>query len=136
MIDLIKEVREEHGVPVNMRIGVHTGSVLSGLIGLRKWQFDIWSNDATIANHMESSGQPGKVHITEKTKEYLGDDFEYQDVVKMEDQVIVDSGLQTYLIKTKEPEPEPVRPSLKEELKTVNVATIAEGEEDKSDIIG
>ena len=136
MIDLIKEVREEHGVPVNMRIGVHTGSVLSGLIGLRKWQFDIWSNDATIANHMESSGQPGKVHITEKTKEYLGDDFEYQDVVKMEDQVIVDSGLQTYLIKTPEPEPEPVRPSLKEKLKTVNVATIAEGEEDKSDIIG
>ena len=79
MIDLIKEVREEHGVPVNMRIGVHTGSVLSGLIGLRKWQFDIWSTDTTIANHMESAGKPGTVHITEKTKECLGNSFEYQD---------------------------------------------------------
>ena len=131
MIDLIKEVREEHGVPVNMRIGVHTGSVLSGLIGLRKWQFDIWSNDATIANHMESSGQPGKVHITEKTKEFLGNSFEYQDVTKMDDQVILDSGLQTYLIKTQEP----VK-SLSDRLKNVNIATITENDEEKSDIMG
>ena len=136
MIDLIKEVREEHGVPVNMRIGVHTGSVLSGLIGLRKWQFDIWSTDTTIANHMESAGKPGTVHITEKTKECLGSSFEYQDYKEfqeMDDQVILDSGLQTFLIKTKEP----ARPlNMKEKLRSVNVPTITEGEEDKSDIIG
>ena len=129
MIDMIKEVREEHGVPVNMRIGVHTGTVLSGLIGLRKWQFDIWSADATIANHMESSGQPGMVHITEKTKECLGNSFEYQDVVKMDDQVIVDSGLQTYLIKTKEPE-KPVREKMR------GVGIIKEDEVVKSENLG
>ena len=130
MIDLIKEVREEHGVPVNMRIGVHTGSVLSGLIGLRKWQFDIWSNDATIANHMESSGQPGKVHITEKTKECLGNSFEYQEVTKMEDQVILDSGLQTFLIRTQEP-----GMSLKEKLKSLNAETISKNEDRRNNVI-
>ena len=100
MIELIREVREDFSVPgLDMRIGVHTGRVLSGLIGLRKWQFDIWSNDVTIANHMESSGKPGHVHITEKTKQQLNNKFLCHEVTDMTDNVILDSGLQTFLIK-------------------------------------
>ena len=110
MIDLIRSVREEHEVEnLNMRIGVHTGRVLTGLIGLRKWQFDIWSNDATIANHMESSGRPGAVHITERTKEQLNGEFECSAVTDMTDEVILESGLQTYLIRNKYQEEEEER---------------------------
>lgn len=51
--------REKRSLNIDMRIGVHSGRILSGLIGIRKWQYDVWSKDVTIANKMESTGKAG-----------------------------------------------------------------------------
>ncbi|CAD7091177.1 unnamed protein product [Hermetia illucens] len=60
---------------VKMRVGVHTGTVLCGIVGTRRVKFDVWSNDVTLANKMESTGRPEQVHISEETCSFLGDAY-------------------------------------------------------------
>ncbi|XP_073957478.1 adenylyl cyclase X E-like isoform X2 [Choristoneura fumiferana] len=102
MIHTIKDVREKRSLNIDMRIGVHSGRILSGLIGIRKWQFDIWSKDATIANKMESTGKAGKVHITKQTLELLID-FAREYIIEpnfesQNDPFIIQNKLETYLL--------------------------------------
>jgi len=59
--------RPEQGVNWKIRLGLYSGPVVSGVVGVRKFAFDIWGNTVNFAARMESAGQPGRVNLSETT---------------------------------------------------------------------
>ncbi|RLD64656.1 MAG: hypothetical protein DRJ01_00175 [Bacteroidetes bacterium] len=58
-----------------LRVGIHTGSVIAGVVGKKKFVYDIWGDTVNIASRMESAGEVGKVNISETTYDYIKDYF-------------------------------------------------------------
>uniref|UniRef100_A0A7G3AB74 adenylate cyclase n=2 Tax=Lutzomyia longipalpis TaxID=7200 RepID=A0A7G3AB74_LUTLO len=112
MIQDIQEVRQKRDLDINMRIGIHSGSIISGIIGACKWQYDIWSKDVVIANKMESTGEPGKLHITHQTLRLLRGNYIFTDGTEKakNDPILQENGIKTFLI-TPPPMPELVNPA-------------------------
>lgn len=124
MISDIRELRAARKINIDMRIGVHSGTIIGGVMGSCKWQYDIWSNDVVIANKIESTGVTGyywrrwffsvshlfenfisllwrrKVHVTSQTLELLNGEYEFESGTEnaRNDPFLIRNNIRTYLI--------------------------------------
>ncbi|KAK6297522.1 hypothetical protein J4Q44_G00321050 [Coregonus suidteri] len=113
MISTIRSVRKQLNHDMDMRIGIHSGSVLCGVLGLQKWQFDVWSWDVGIANMLEAGGIPGRIHISRATLDSLEGNYKTEDGHGHErNEFLKKHNIDTFLICHKEdgPGPTPVAP--------------------------
>ena len=81
MLDFINDRKRDKaldGKPAfDMRVGIHTGAVVAGIVGIKKFQYDIWGDTVNTASRMESSGSVGQVNISEFTYEILKNDPDF-----------------------------------------------------------
>lgn len=81
----VAKVSKEGTILWELRIGIHTGPLIGGVIGTTKFAFDVWGDSVNIASRIESSGQAGKINISEATYELVKDFFicEYRGKIPM-----------------------------------------------------
>jgi adenylate cyclase len=73
----LKQQRETEGKTAwQCRLGIHSGEVIAGVVGTKKFAYDIWGNTVNAASRMESSGEVGKVNISGATYQLVKDQFQ------------------------------------------------------------
>ena len=71
--------KQKKGIPYwKMRIGIHTGAVVAGVVGNKKFAYDIWGDTVNIASRMETSSEPGKINISKNTYQNLPDGYKVE----------------------------------------------------------
>jgi|GEM_PF-331982 len=63
--------------PFKIRVGINTGPVIAGVIGIKKFSYDLWGDAVNVASRMESQGTPGKIQVTEATYKCLKDQYQF-----------------------------------------------------------
>lgn len=78
MRDTLAELAGKMAEPINVRIGVHTGPVVAGVIGKKKFIYDVWGDTVNTASRMESHSVPGSIQVSEATYEATKELFEFE----------------------------------------------------------
>ncbi len=94
-----KEKQKNLGLPYfEMRIGIHTGPIVAGIVGIKKYQYDVWGKTVSTANSVEKNGIAGKICISTTTHELIKNDFDFTPHISLE----VEDGkqLNSYIVES------------------------------------
>jgi len=78
MLDAMDSFNRAHGTQLQIRIGVNSGPVVAGVIGMHKFTYDLWGNTVNVASRMESTGVPGRIHVSPSTALHLQGRFDLE----------------------------------------------------------
>jgi class 3 adenylate cyclase len=78
MVDAVAAYRQRTGSSLEVRLGMHAGPTVAGVIGLKKFIYDVWGDAVNTASRMESQGAPGRIQVSEETYQRLRSEFDLE----------------------------------------------------------
>lgn len=101
----VAELRDPRGSPVPMRMGIATGPVVAGVVGARRFFYDVWGDAVNVASRMESTGAEGRIQVTDDVAERLRTHFDLEE--RGETAIKGKGMMRTWYLLGRKPDPEP-----------------------------
>ena len=79
MSEVCADLHDADGHAMPLRIGIADGPVVAGVVGSKKFFFDVWGDAVNLASRMESTGVPGRIQVTSQVRDELANDFDFEE---------------------------------------------------------
>ncbi len=79
MIEVLHHFNHRNSITLDIRIGINSGPVVAGIIGTRKFSYDLWGDTVNVASRMESQGEPGVIQVSASTRALIAEQFVFED---------------------------------------------------------